>query len=204
MRYFYSSKALYTIELYKHYVEHVTPILLSTVGKTKKALIFDCDNTLWKGVCGESGAEGITLDAPRLALQRFLVAQQEALQARYDPDVALDLARQERMTIPTETEFDAFCLVEGATPMVALSHEGELRYHPLRALPGSLQSAGRQAASRPPSGPAPAAKSLLAAPLVAPAPAATTVMPAASSKIVRRSSGLLDRICVMLPWAMML
>jgi len=63
MRYFYSSKALYTIELYKHYVEHVTPILLSTVGKTKKALIFDCDNTLWKGILGEEGFEGIKMSA---------------------------------------------------------------------------------------------------------------------------------------------
>ena len=63
MRYFYSSKALYTIEFYKHYVEHVTPILLSTVGKTKKALIFDCDNTLWKGILGEEGFDGIKMSA---------------------------------------------------------------------------------------------------------------------------------------------
>ena len=63
MRNFYSSKALYTVEFYKHYAEHVTPILLSTVGKTKKVLIFDCDNTLWKGILGEEGFEGIKMSA---------------------------------------------------------------------------------------------------------------------------------------------
>ncbi len=61
MRSFYSSKALYTIEFYKHYVEHVAPILLSAVGKTKKVLIFDCDNTLWKGILGEDGFDGIKM-----------------------------------------------------------------------------------------------------------------------------------------------
>lgn len=63
MRYFYSSKALYTVEFYKHYAEHITPILLSTVGKTKKALILDCDNTLWKGILEEDGFEGIRMSA---------------------------------------------------------------------------------------------------------------------------------------------
>lgn len=63
MRYFYSSKALYTIEFYKHYVKHVLPVLLSTVGKTKKALIFDCDNTLWKGILGEDKFDGIKMSS---------------------------------------------------------------------------------------------------------------------------------------------
>ncbi|HET8847055.1 MAG TPA: HAD-IIIC family phosphatase, partial [Ktedonobacteraceae bacterium] len=43
-----------------------------------KVIAVDCDNTLWKGVCGEDGAMGVELSAPYLALQRFLVAQQEA------------------------------------------------------------------------------------------------------------------------------
>jgi amino acid adenylation domain-containing protein/FkbH-like protein len=43
-----------------------------------KVIAVDCDNTLWKGVCGEGGAMGVELSAPYLALQHFLVAQQEA------------------------------------------------------------------------------------------------------------------------------
>jgi FkbH-like protein len=42
-----------------------------------KVIALDCDETLWKGVCGEVGPQGIELDAPRLAVQRFAVAQQQ-------------------------------------------------------------------------------------------------------------------------------
>jgi len=60
-RYFYSSKALYTVNFFKAYASHILPIILSAQGKAKKALIFDCDNTLWKGILGEDGFEGIQM-----------------------------------------------------------------------------------------------------------------------------------------------
>lgn len=43
-----------------------------------KVIVLDCDQTLWQGVCGEDGADGIVLDAPRRALQQFMVAQRQA------------------------------------------------------------------------------------------------------------------------------
>lgn len=43
-----------------------------------KVIALDCDDTLWSGICGEDGPEGVTLDAPRFALQRFMAAQREA------------------------------------------------------------------------------------------------------------------------------
>jgi FkbH-like protein len=61
LRYFYSSKALYSVNFYKDYVEHILPIFLSLKGQGKKAIIFDCDNTLWKGVLGEDGFEKIEM-----------------------------------------------------------------------------------------------------------------------------------------------
>ncbi len=42
-----------------------------------KVIALDCDDTLWSGVCGEEPL-GVTLDAPREALQRFMAAQQAA------------------------------------------------------------------------------------------------------------------------------
>jgi amino acid adenylation domain-containing protein/FkbH-like protein len=39
----------------------------------KKVLSLDCDNTLWRGIVGEDGTEGIS---PNLAVQRFAVDQQ--------------------------------------------------------------------------------------------------------------------------------
>lgn len=44
----------------------------------RKVIILDCDNTLWKGVCAESGPAGIEIDAPYQALQEFMVAQHAA------------------------------------------------------------------------------------------------------------------------------
>ncbi|MBI4876494.1 MAG: HAD-IIIC family phosphatase [Acidobacteria bacterium] len=43
-----------------------------------KVCALDCDDTLWRGVCGEDGPEGVTLDAPRQALQEFMLRQHEA------------------------------------------------------------------------------------------------------------------------------
>jgi amino acid adenylation domain-containing protein/FkbH-like protein len=40
-----------------------------------KAIAVDCDETLWKGVCGEDGPRGVELDEPRRLLQEFLVAR---------------------------------------------------------------------------------------------------------------------------------
>ncbi len=60
-RYYYSSKALYTIEFYKTYSQFINPIIRSVKGHAKKALIFDCDNTLWKGVLGEDGFDNIEM-----------------------------------------------------------------------------------------------------------------------------------------------
>lgn len=40
-------------------------VVQSIVGKTKKCLVLDCDNTLWGGVIGDDGLEGIVLgDSP--------------------------------------------------------------------------------------------------------------------------------------------
>jgi len=60
-RLFHSSKAPYTIAFFKKYVLAIEPIILRNTGKLKKALLFDCDNTLWKGVMGEQGAENIEM-----------------------------------------------------------------------------------------------------------------------------------------------
>jgi len=61
IRNYYSTKTLYTIDFFKAYCSFIVPAILSTFSKTKKALILDCDNTLWKGIVGEDGWENIAL-----------------------------------------------------------------------------------------------------------------------------------------------
>ncbi|MFH0734095.1 MAG: HAD-IIIC family phosphatase [bacterium] len=60
-RYFYSSMALYSINFFKQYCKFVEPIFLASTGKAKKMLVLDCDNTLWKGIVGEVGLDGIQM-----------------------------------------------------------------------------------------------------------------------------------------------
>lgn len=43
-----------------------------------KVIVLDCDQTLWEGVCAEDGPAGITVDAPRKALQEFMIRQHDA------------------------------------------------------------------------------------------------------------------------------
>jgi FkbH-like protein len=43
-----------------------------------KVITLDCDDTLWRGICGEVGPLGVEIDAPRTALQQFVLEQHRA------------------------------------------------------------------------------------------------------------------------------
>ncbi len=49
--------------------------VLASKRKPYKVIVLDCDNTLWGGVCGEEGPEGISLSEPYLKLQSFMLEQ---------------------------------------------------------------------------------------------------------------------------------
>ncbi|RLN32572.1 hypothetical protein BBJ28_00012129 [Nothophytophthora sp. Chile5] len=51
--------------------------LFRTASSRKKVIVLDCDNTLWGGAVAEVGAAGIAIEPRFLALQRFVVAQQQ-------------------------------------------------------------------------------------------------------------------------------
>ena len=61
LRFYYSSKTLYNIQFFKNYFLNIFPLFLAPNGKTKKALILDCDNTLWKGILSEDGFSNIEI-----------------------------------------------------------------------------------------------------------------------------------------------
>jgi len=43
-----------------------------------KVIALDCDDTLWAGICGEDGPNGVVVDAPRRALQEFMAERRRA------------------------------------------------------------------------------------------------------------------------------
>jgi len=77
-----SSKLLYTVEFFKHYAATIAPPFLALHGKSKKVLVFDCDNTLWGGIVGEDGLEGIKCSAATAEGQPFSEVQSIALALR--------------------------------------------------------------------------------------------------------------------------
>ena len=63
MRMFSISKSLYTVSFWSVYVDLISNVALEASGLLKKAIIFDCDNTLWKGIIGEDGDNGISMSS---------------------------------------------------------------------------------------------------------------------------------------------
>jgi len=43
-----------------------------------KVIVLDCDNTLWKGVCGEDGPRGVVVTEPYRVLQQFMIGELNA------------------------------------------------------------------------------------------------------------------------------
>ena len=78
-RLYLSSKAPYTLSFLKSYTEAINPVIRRNSGKLKKAIIFDCDNTLWKGIIGEDGLLGIDMSANSPSGRPFHKVQQIAV-----------------------------------------------------------------------------------------------------------------------------
>jgi FkbH-like protein len=58
----HSARAIYSLDFFKEWVEHVFPAFRSAIGRSRKVLVTDCDNTLWGGIIGEDGMNGVRLD----------------------------------------------------------------------------------------------------------------------------------------------
>ena len=61
LRFLYKAKSIYSTVFFRHYVSIVSLRILKLIGKIKKVLVLDCDNTLWKGVLGEDGPDNIDI-----------------------------------------------------------------------------------------------------------------------------------------------
>ena len=61
--------ALGTMIARRYYGIHAAPA---------KVIVLDCDNTLWRGICGEDGSLGVSVDSACQFLQKYLIAQRDA------------------------------------------------------------------------------------------------------------------------------
>ncbi len=79
-KYYYISQSLITPKLNAHFHHWFSEKLDAINGKRKKCLVLDLDNTLWGGILGEDGIEGIQIGEtyPGLAFRDFQAAILEA------------------------------------------------------------------------------------------------------------------------------
>lgn len=86
------------------YGEHAARILAALRGHSRKCLVLDLDNTLWGGVIGDDGLEGIVLGQGNAAGEAYLALQGYAKQltqrgiilavcSKNDPDIAQQVFR---------------------------------------------------------------------------------------------------------------
>ncbi len=64
------------------YAEQLVRIVAALHGKSRRVLVLDLDNTLWSGVIGDDGVEGIVIGQGNPTGEAHLTVQQEALSLR--------------------------------------------------------------------------------------------------------------------------
>lgn len=67
----------YTDAFFAALASYLLRIITGLTRVERKVLVLDCDNTLWKGVCGEDGHLGVTISGGYKYLQSFLLQQFE-------------------------------------------------------------------------------------------------------------------------------
>jgi FkbH-like protein len=75
-------KFAFSDQLVALYAEHVARIVAALRGRTRKVLILDLDNTLWGGVIGDDGLEGIRVAPGDATGEAHLEVQRLALRLR--------------------------------------------------------------------------------------------------------------------------
>ncbi len=67
----------YTPEAYAALGTAIARAFLASRRTPYKVIVTDCDNTLWRGICGERGPQGVELDPASRAVQNFLKLRQK-------------------------------------------------------------------------------------------------------------------------------
>lgn len=65
----------YTMDYFAALGTSIARLLHAVRRRPFKVIVLDCDQTLWQGICGEDGPQGVSVDAPRRHLQEFMLTQ---------------------------------------------------------------------------------------------------------------------------------
>ena len=118
-RYWYAAKYPFAAAMAPLYADHVMRIIAAQSGRSRRVLVLDLDNTLWGGIVGDDGIEGLALGTGTplgesyAALQRMALAYKErgillCVSSKNDEAIALDAFRNHPEMILKEDDIVAF------------------------------------------------------------------------------------------------
>jgi FkbH-like protein len=118
-RYWYAAKYPFATAMVPLYADKVMRILAAQMGRSRRVLVLDLDNTLWGGIVGDDGIEGLALGngtalgEAHSALQRMALSLKErgiilCVSSKNDEAIALDAFRNHPEMILREDDIVAF------------------------------------------------------------------------------------------------
>jgi FkbH-like protein len=118
-RYWYAAKYPFATAMIPLYADHVMRILAAQLGRSRRVLVLDLDNTMWGGIVGDDGIEGLALGSgsalgeAHSALQRMALSLKQrgiilCVSSKNDEAIALDAFRNHPEMILKEDDIVAF------------------------------------------------------------------------------------------------
>jgi FkbH-like protein len=118
-RYWYAAKYPFATAMIPLYADHVMRIVAAQMGRSRRVLVLDLDNTMWGGVVGDDGVEGLVLGTGTAlgetysALQRMALSYKErgiilCVSSKNDEAIALDAFRGHPEMVLKEDDIVAF------------------------------------------------------------------------------------------------
>ncbi|MDB5552065.1 MAG: FkbH like protein [Rhizobium sp.] len=118
-RYWYAAKYPFATSMIPLYADNLMRILAAQMGRSRRVLVLDLDNTMWGGIVGDDGIEGLALGSgsplgeAHSALQRMALSLKErgiilCVSSKNDEAIALDAFRNHPEMILKEDDVVAF------------------------------------------------------------------------------------------------
>jgi FkbH-like protein len=118
-RYWYAAKYPFATAMIPLYADNVMRIVAAQMGRSRRVLVLDLDNTMWGGIVGDDGIEGLALGSgsalgeAHSALQRMALSLKErgiilCVSSKNDEAIALDAFRNHPEMVLKEDDIVAF------------------------------------------------------------------------------------------------
>ncbi len=118
-RYWYAAKYPFATAMIPLYADHIMRIIAAQMGRSRRVLVLDLDNTMWGGIVGDDGIEGLVLGSgsplgeAHAALQRMALGLKQrgiilCVSSKNDEAIALDAFRNHPEMILKEDDIVAF------------------------------------------------------------------------------------------------